>query len=445
MNYLEKLEALCRDIDARQPSLRIAKQYHDGTQALSFLSPIARKQLGDRLTHISIGYPRLATDSVAERMTLTGFVRNGEPLSAVWSAFARSGSATLADDAIHTALKLGRAHIVVWAHDSGLPLATVERDMATERDPITHRVVWAAKKWRRPDDSTRAVLYGPDAVRVYIGPSVASGGVVPNSGWSLLETLPNPLGVCPVVELVNAHDPWDTAGQPESAPIWSLTDLLCKTFSDIAVSSESSAMPRRWASGLQLQFDAEGNLVAPFDNSPGAVWLSESGDTKFGGFPEPKLEAYSALTESILRQIGALSGLPDHLIGVHSADPSSAEMQRSAEQSLSARATKKTARFGASFGQVASLMEAIMANGPVRDDISATWKSTEVRGFAAQADGVTKLYQSGLLPWESAMAELGYSPDQITSMRQARIREQLDRSPIPALPAVTEEPDDAEG
>lgn len=437
----DHLEALLRQIDTRQVSIWQADSYYRGSQPLAFLSPEARKQLGDRLTSLNANYPRLATDSLAERLQVTGFTRGGESLGEVWAAWTRSGMATRSREAILEALTVGQAFLLVWTDASGRPVVTVEspREMTITRDPLTGEITEAVKRWRGSDGFAHAVHYGPDQISVYRGPEVPVGGIVPNSGYALSESIPNPLGVVPVADLTNSEGFADTEGTPESRQIWGLTDALAKILSDSMVASEAAALPRRWATGVQLQFDAEGNLIPPFNTQPGNVWLSETAETKFGQFAEPSLQSYGSHVEMLIRQIGAISGLPDHLVGIAGTDPSSAEQIRASESSLVARSYQRQARFAAGFAKAAGLVEAILTNG-VPADIETVWKSPESRTYAQEADAASKLVQAGILPLEVAWRQLGYSPSEIVEMRQARLREALDRQPVP-LP-VTEEPDD---
>lgn len=54
------------------------------------------------------------------------------------------------------------------------------------------------------------------------------------------------------------------------------------------------------------------------------------------------------------------------------------------------------------------------------------WADPSTRSVAAEADAVTKLYAAGLLPSTAALARLGYSEDEIASIRDARRAEALD-------------------
>jgi hypothetical protein len=432
MTQVQQVEALSRRIEERQIALHTADRYYAGSQPLAFLSPTQRKALGDRLTSVSANYVRLATDSLAERLTVDGFRPGSQSLAQVWADWQRSDMERGHRVAILEALITGQSFVTVWA-DDGLPVISVDspREMATTRHPITHAVTSALKRWRAEDGTARAVLFLPDRISSWVGPDVPEGGALPTAGWRYSDTLPNPLGVVPVVALVNSGRLFDHDGTPESRDIWPLCDALAKLLADAMVASEAASLPRRWATGLAVKVGSDGLPKNPFSGAPGSVWQSENPETKFGGFPEPNLSGYDSLSEMILRQIGAVSGLPDHYMGFEGAEPSSAEQIRAAESGLVSRAYSHHVMFGPAFSRVAALCEAIRTGGRVRTDIETVWKSPESRTVAQAADAAAKVVASGLLSVEGAQREyLGLTPEQIDAERRATIRATLDRAPL---------------
>lgn len=436
------VEVLSEAIDLRQARLSIADSYYAGTQPLAFLSPVQKKVLGDRLTSVAANYCRLAVDLLAERLTVEGFSAGGQSVPTVWADWQRSGMESGHHVAILEALILGQSFLTVWADDLGQPVISLDspREMSIEKDPLSHAIVRACKRWRSSDSKSHAVLYEPGQLRVFTGPDVPEHGALPSTHWVQVDSIPNPLGVVPVAELRNSGRLLDHHGVPESRPIWALTDALAKLLADVMVASESASLPRRWATGLAVQEEdvlddngqPTGDTVAvnPFNTAPGSVWQSEDPNTKFGQFPEPGMTGYTDMITMIIRQIGALAGLPDHLIGIAGNDPSSAEQIRAAESSLVSRAYSRQIVFGPAFSRVAALCEAIRSGGAVRTDITVTWKSPESRTRAAEADAASKLYSAGILPLETIWAELGYSPQQIAELRSQNVRAQLDALPL---------------
>lgn len=221
-----------------------------------------------------------------------------------------------------------------------------------------------------------------------------------------------------------------------------ITDLipmvggLNKSLADMLVTSEYSARPRRWATGIELEeadvLDANGNPtgqtveVNPIPEGNRAM-ISEDPAAKFGQLPSADMAAYRASVDVLLGQIMAVSALPSHYVGITTSNPASADALRASEASLTARAESRQATFGRSWEQVARLVVAVRT-GADHDavDVRVKWADAATRSVAQEADAVVKLFGAGLLPASVALARLGYTDDQITEIRTARRAEKLD-------------------
>lgn len=424
---IELVEELSQELDSRAVAVNLADRYYKGEQPLAFLAPEARTALGNRFTKAEANYCRLVTNAISDRLLIEGFSRNGESLSEVWKTWSACHMGAGHRKAILEALVAGRSYVTVWGQGEK-PIMSVDSplEMIHRTDPLTRETVLAWKRIINKDGRGYGVLWEPDQVTRYVG-AESPGGYLPTTGWKVAERFPNPLGVVPVEPLINSHRLLDEDGQPQSKPIWSLQDLLNKLLSDMAVASEAVAGPRRYATGLQLQMDENGVEINPFDSSPGSVWVSEQSDTKFGQFPAADMQGYEVSLEMIIRQIGAISTLPDHLLGIQTPDPSSAEQIRAATESLSQAVAEKQRLFGASFQRVAGLIEAVSTGGAVQGGIEVRWKDAEDQTFSQLADGLSKLYAGGILPLETVWHRLGFSPEEVRSMRGQQLTSRIER------------------
>lgn len=410
------LTALLQKID--EPAARFDRldRYYNGEQPLAFLAPEARKALGDRLSTLSINVPKLLVDSIAERLRIVGF--DGPD---VWASWMDSDLDQLAPLAHREALTLGRAFAVVWALPDGRPNVSIEspRQMAVLRDPSSRRVVAAVKRWRT-DDSTEAVLFEADKVTRLSASSIGA-----STGFRTVSVMDNPLGTPPVVEFVNAHRLLDE-GRSEMGDVLALTDALTKLTVDMLVGSEYTARPRRWATGLALAETEDGDEVNPIAESD-RMMINESPEGKFGQLPGSDLAGYQTAINTIMRQISAVSGLPEHMLGIGGDNPTSADSIRASEAALTARAEARQAVFGRSWEEVARLMVAVRDGvDPHSVRVHARWADPSTRSEAQQADAVVKLFSAGLLPVSTALTKLGYTADQIEEIRAARRGEALD-------------------
>lgn len=432
------MEALIKKLndklDTTAPVLGKLDAYWDGTQPAAFLSKEASEALGDRLRVLSVNFPRLAVQALTERLNVTGFRQDGqdEADSELWKSWRRNGMEDAAAQAHADALIYGRSFVTVWADSSGNPLVSIEspKEVAVLRDPATRQVTAAFKRWADGNDGY-GVLYLADRIVKMKASGNVTGSTFPSTGWTSTEEIPNPFGVVPVVPLVNRGRLSETDGVSEMSDVLDLADALNKLMSDAMVTSEHFARPRRWATGLEIVEDDEGNVMNPFPSESTKLWQSEAPETKFGQFDGARLDGYADLTATVTQQIGALTGLPPHYLGLNGDQPPSADAIRSAEASLTSRAYSLQRTFGMAWAEVAKLMIAVRDQAdPLTLDLDVLWGSPEVRTPAQSADAAVKLKDIGI-PLSVIMADtLGFTPAQVERVREAVRAEALDTAGI---------------
>lgn len=443
MNALDTLTSLNRSIDEAEPRLMILDRYYAGEQPLSFLAPEARAALGNRFAVMNSNICRLAVTSLAERLRITGFTRAGHSDPALWASWTRNDLDQLAPVAHREALTLGRSFVIVWADPAGRAQVSIEsaRQVAVHRDPATREVLAAVKRWVA-DGKAHAALFTPDAVTRYTSTAtVTDAAGIPATGWTATETLPNPLGVVPVVPLVNTDRLLDLDGRSEITDLLPLVDALNKNLADMLVGSEYFARPRRWATGVELieepvldaatgQPTGATHLTNPFPEG-NRMMIAEQVDAKFGQLQAADLAAYEASVKVLLGQIMAVSALPAHYVGIFSDNPTSADSLRAAEASLAARAEARQATFGRAWEQVARLIVAVdTGTDPTSVDACVVWADPATRSVAQEADAIVKLHAAGIIPTTIALSRLGYTAADIDAIRVARRAEALDTAGV---------------
>ncbi|QDO88350.1 phage portal protein [Ornithinimicrobium ciconiae] len=407
-------------VDEKAATYSTLTAYYEGRQPLTFLSPEARAALNNRLSAVSVNIPRLLVDSIAERLRVTGLSRPD-----TWADWTANGLDTMHRIAHREALLLGETFVIVWAAPDGSPRVTVESatQMGVTTDPATRQVTGAVKRWE-DSTGTHAVLYGADEITRWTSPSTGA-----TTGFRKVDTLPNPLGVVPVVWLRNG-DRLVNRGISEMTDVLSLTDALVKLTTDMLTASEYAARPRRWASGVELTEDAEGNVVNPFPETD-RMMISEEHETKFGQLPGADLSGYENAVGVIMRQISAVSGLPEHLLGIGGDNPTSADSIRASEAALTARAEARQGTYGKAWSQVARLMAGVRHGvDPASVEVSVSWADPSTRSVAQEADAIVKLHAAGLLPTTYALQRLGYDSTEIKAIRTARRAEALDTAGV---------------
>ncbi|AZA11086.1 phage portal protein [Corynebacterium gerontici] len=420
MNTNDVVEQMIQRLELAQPVIAKRDARYRGKQKLRFTSDEVE---GD-LEFFSVNICRLAVNSVAERMRPKAVAANvgGEDVSAranwLWR---RCNMDQILQSVLADALALGSAYLAVWTDRYGIPTITAEsaEQVITAHDPVNNEVTHAVKRWFERNHlgavvAEHVVLYEPDEVRHFV--RNGQGSLVQQSSQF------NPLGVVPVVPLINVDRLSDTHGHSVIDDLAQLVDALSKILADMIVASESVARPKRWAAGVELEehpdgFMAddpamtddplEGQAVTPFAEG-NSMWTVESPDAKFGQLEGANLSGYRTAVDLILQQIMAVSALPAHMMGVTTSNPTSADAIRAAEASLTARAESRIRVLGLAIEQALRLMIAIDREADVSAvDAEIRWASPATRSMAQESDAVTKLLSFGVLSTQEAREKIG--------------------------------------
>lgn len=426
-----------------QRELRRLDAYYQGLQPLQFLAPELRLEFGDRLTDVVINWPELVTDAYENRLDLTGFrmpesTSNGldvdEADADLWRIWQDNDMERQSQQAHTESVALGKAYAIIGARgalDGGpadpdalvdpfdeatdSPLITVEHPMQciTEDDPRNRRPVAGLKRWKDSDHVNRATLYLPGATRHYLWARK----------WVLQDVDEHRLGVVPVVPLINRARLLHKNGRSEFESIIPIADAANKMATDMMVSGEFHAMPRRWALGIdQRDFkDQDGNAISGFEQVAGRMWASKSkpGDVAVGQFTESDLAVFHN-TLRVLAQICAqLSALPPHYMGFTTDNPASADAIRSSEASLVKRVERKQTGLGADWRRVMAISLLIRDGADFDKRIlraKPNWRDASTPTVAQAADASVKKYQADIITKKQARIDLGYAPEEIRRM-----------------------------
>lgn len=423
---LDRLNSGLTMLGSASARLAPLRAHWQGIQPAAFLSPSSADALDRRLHRLSVNFPRLAVLALAERMRLSGCTddnRNARPLADVsatnlWELLTDAGLLDTSTSVIVDRLFYGTGYATVWATELGRLTVTADNPstMTHAADPATGQCEYAVRAVSTMG-SARAVLYEPDRVTMYRQPNTTEP--IPGSGWLVESVVDNPLGVVPVVPFVrrtSASD-WPT-GDSIVADILDLTDAVAKLLADAMVTSEFHSRPRRWATGLEIEYDDNGRPIDPFGNS--RLLQSEAPETRFGQFDGARLDGYTDMIATLTQQIGALTGLPASYLGLHGDQPASADGVKAAEVQLTMRARLESARMARGWSDVAWLAAAVLDGMPAapedRNRYTMTWESPEVRTQAQAADAAAKLAGIGVPLAALLVDPLGYSPTEVAAI-----------------------------
>lgn len=423
------VDKLSNDLDNRNYDLASFDRYYRGVQPISFVPPEVAASTAGRLQTLVINWCRVIVDTLEERLDVEGFLVGNEDAAddqmwQTWTANDMDEQSQLVhlDTLVH-----GISYVTVGSNDDGSPRFGIEtaHEVIAAYEPGTRRVTAALKRWDE-GDGRHARLYYPDRIEVYESK--------PGMQYDLVDTVPHSLGVVPVVPFVNRPRAGGPAGESELADIMALADAINKLATDMLVTSEFHAMPRRWATGIQIPTSTDPaqkerlqeDVKRYWDRATaGKTWLAGEG-VNFGQFAAADLSNFVQAIGMLTGQVAAIAGLPPHYLGISTENPASADAIRSAESSLVQRAKRKQRVLGGSWETVARYGEAVRRGVAAADlpaelnKINAVWRDPATPTVAQAADAAVKLVQSNIITAEQALEDLGYTPVQIERERLRR-------------------------
>lgn len=419
---------LTRDLRSNRASrlsLEELDAYYRGEQPLGYLSPSTQH----RLRSLVVNLPRLVVDSIEDRLDVEGFRMGGSPVADedLWRMWQANDLDEWSQQCHLDALVHGRSFVIVWADPDDASSARITVESATQVSVTLapgarkgdRRVARAVKRWDE-DGQQFATVYLPDSIQRYYAPAGTRDEDV--TKWRQRgPAVPNPMGVVPVVPFINRPRLTRPLGESEMVDIIPIADANNKILTDMMLSAEYHAMPRRWATGVDLGgSEAESERTAAkvkekwVQAAKEDVWLSDSTSTSFGQFPEAQLDNFIGASNMLTGRGAALSGLPPHYFGQAGENPASADALRASEASLVKRAQRKQRVFGGAWEQVMRLA-LLVRDGQTGADARAMetiWANAETPSVAQEADAAVKLKQANLVTDDVLLEKLGYTPEQ---------------------------------
>jgi hypothetical protein len=427
---LDWLKHLIGCHDKEMSELKRLNSYYEGKQPLSYMAPELQAELQETVRQVVINWPRLVVDSVEERLDVEGFRFPGEPAAddELWRIWQANDMDTQSQQGHLDALIMGRAYVVIGTRedDEKTPLITVESplDMFAEFDPRTRVIRAAVRRWREEGEGgakiEHATLLLPDATSFWVQ---EKGEWVEDPE---LERDDHEIGEVMVEVLANRPRLKCPNGVSELMDVIPVSDAACKVATDMMVSAEYHATPRRVAFGFGEEdfVDSEGRRVSAFSRIIGRMWATEKNRKEDGAdviqFSEASLSNFHDTINQLATLVASLAGLPPHFMGHATDNPASADGIRSAETRLVKRSERKQRGNGGTWERVQRKVLRIRdgAWDPRSRSLETIWRDASTPTVAQKADAAVKLFQAGIVPKRQTREDLGYTQAQIERMEE---------------------------
>ncbi|WP_319054803.1 phage portal protein [Streptomyces europaeiscabiei] len=478
---LQLVALLENELIRRRGAIDRYNAYYRGDHPLKFASPEFAKFHGARYRDFSDNWTQVVADSPVERLTVTGFLADGETRADkdLWRVWQVNGLDADSQLGFLGAVLGGRCFVLVWGDpdDPDMPCVTFEDAsqsiVAYEPGSRRHRRA-ALKRWQDGNQDF-ATLYLKDQVWKFSRP-LARQDKSPQMAdvdeelkrWRPREMgdepnpQPNPMGVVPMVELPNkpmlVEDPISDVGG-----VVPMQDAINLVWAQLFTASDAASFPQRVVMGAERpmipKLNGAGEIIGqqPVDLDKFMVdkvaWITGK-DARIDSWPAANLAMYTGILEVAVGHLAAQTRTPQHYLIGKMANLAEGALL-AAETGLVKRVDEKTLWYGQGLREMARLIA--LARG---EDAKAAalrsgrvlWADTESRSHAQMADSLLKLKQLGF-PFEWLALRYGLTPTEVAEVAAMRERE-AEMDPIAAAaqmlaqrPAPGEEEDveDEEG
>lgn len=427
MTPLDDLPDLAQGlVDARTSLLVYDAFFEDGTYNELDVPRGARAELYEIISSGVTNWLKLIIETTAERLIVDGFRRENDTetnsdLWRYWQANKLDGRQMALN--VET-LKFGYSYVSVWpgrathggGEDRGSPVISPESPLFThvsydEADPF---VASSAFKIR----GGRAWLYTPSFVFSLVE------DVNSITRWKVTGSFENPLGVVPFVKF-RANPDLSGGSASDLDVAIPIQKRINRTTVDRLIAAHFSAFRQRYATGLVLDTDDDGNAVAPFNVAVDRLWTTDDPEVKFGEFSEATLSNYIAAVEADVHHLAAVTRTPaQYLLG--QMVNVSAEALVAAESGLARKIAERQLTFGESWEDVIRLAAKASGEELSEEDsrIETIWRQTETVSDAQIVDAATKLLALEI-PKEALWERIGATPQEITRWRRMATSESL--------------------
>ena len=266
-------------------------------------------------------------------------------------------------------------------------------------------------------DGTRIIeIYDNESVYTFARPK-------DSENWILSKPEAHGLGVVPFVRF---RDRLDGEAVGIIRPIITLQDRVNEIVFSTLIALQYASFRQRWATGLAIPEDDEGNPIEPFQAAVDRLWVAEDEGAKFGDFAQTELSGHMQAYESTVKTLAAVSQIsPNILTGdlVNLSAEALAQLQSSTQYKIGEYETV----FGESWEQGFRLAALAAGDSAGTADTSAQvrWRDTEARSLAQTVDALGKMAQMLAVPVEALWEQIPGITDQDVERWKA-LRESTD-------------------
>lgn len=424
------------------------ERYYRGQHDLAFATEKFENAFGSLFREFAMNLCPAVCDAIRDKLRITGFRVSSPTVREVVSAtrtealsndratdtnpnldqiWHRNRMQLRAGEVHREAIVSGDAYAIVWPDEDGQAAIYPNRAASvsvTYDEDRPGRIVHAAKFWRTADKHTRLNLFYPDRIERYITAKPGEGTLpearefvqfvesfADSSDGYLSQTIQNPkseiqnpYGIVPVFHFANNAD-IGAFGRSELESAIPVQDGLNKSVLDMLVAMEYSAYRQRWAAGIEIEYDNDCNVIAPFKAGVDHVWISQNENAKFGDFGTANLDQFLKVKDSFRIDMASVTGTLMYYLLPHTRGFPSGEAMQRAESRFIAKVRDRQSAFGQTWSEI--MQFAARIDGIGETQIETRWEDPSQTTERERLETILLKKRIGLST-EQALSEAGY-------------------------------------
>lgn len=385
-----------------QPEGRLGKprRYLNGGHDLPYM-PSGYKAEFLHLAQRSVtNWTPLLSDTFAKGLFVDGYrpTRSADN-SAAWGYWQVNGLDARQSIAHRGALEYGTSYALVLPGKRGTASAPFFRPLS----PLRSAALFADDDDEYPEIAFRrkgTTVNGTRLVDVLDARSVYTYARPKDSDkWTQLSTAEHGLGVTPFVRF---RDRLSGEATGIIRPIITLQDRVNEIVFSTMIALQYASFRQRWATGLAIPEDDDGNAIEPFQAAVNRLWVAEDDTARFGDFAQTELSGHMAMYDSAVKTLAAVSQIsPNVLTG------DLVNLSAEALAALQDTTQKKTGEYETLFGEAwesgfrLAALAAGDKQGATDTKSQVRWRDTEARSLAQTVDALGKIAQMLEVPVEA--------------------------------------------
>ena len=419
------LEKALKQLKENQLKYQKTERYYRGDHDLAFASEKFKNAFGTLFREFSLNLCPAVCDAVRDKLKIKNFkVEKGQESIAAdaWKLWQQNRMGVRAGEIHKEALKNGDAYLMVWVdpqkrvtmYPQKASACTVAYDEETPG-----KLLWGAKSWKTADKRARVNLYYPNVTERYISKKKIEAAIpdfkdlIEYDEDGITANIPNNYDTIPVFHFANNSD-IGMPGQSELLPAMSVQDAYNKTILDMLVAMEFVSFPQRFASGIEIEYDDDGNVIPPFKSGVDRLWFTENDNAKFGSLEVGDLEQFLKVKADFRIDLASVTGTPLYYFTLTSGDVPSGESLKKLETRFVNKVRDRQESFGQVWEDAFAFAELMDGKKDVR--LFADWEDPAPLSEKEKLENISLKRDIGISD-EQALIEAGYGEADIIRMK----------------------------